>query len=133
VIDPADYLTENWVATCDFVALNHVYAGAHGSEEEIKLIGVVLGIAISVKDKLFGRKLKSKPQRASIAERLPMRDELQMVVSFDKVLHHFNGIIGAAVLDHDNFIVVRDSMTGVEGSQHHRRDCARVVICGKEG
>ena len=106
VIQPADDLAMQRVGATDFVAVDHIDPRQHMRHQQLQLARIVLRIAVGVEDQLLGSAGKPDPQSAAVAEHFAVRHHAQLLVALRQILQHFHGVVGAAVLDDDHFVVV---------------------------
>src|SRR5207253_3023987 len=105
VVGPADDDAKDRVVSGNLIALDDVDFGAQRRHQQGQLVGVVLGVAVRVKDELFGGGLETGLQCSAVAPVHRVGHDPHVVVLGSEVGQHLSGVVGRAVVDHDDLVV----------------------------
>ena len=132
VIEPADDDAVQRIGPADLVAVHEVHVRAQRLVQLEQLPGIVLGVAVGVEDQLLGRGGEARAQRAAVTAVGAVVDDLEPGEVGGHLVQERPRVVRAAVVDHDDLVVVRQLARGHVGDEGEARDGARVVVRGKE-
>ena len=128
VVDAPDHDAIPRVVAADLVAVDDVDIVAEALEEDCELGGIILRIAVRVEDEILGRRREAGAQGVSVALVLRVVEDAQPRYQRRQLFQHGCGVIAAAVVGDDDFVVVGQPTQRSLRAQHHAGDRAGVVV-----
>ena len=124
------------IVAADLEAVDHVHALAAlqaSVDEGAQFAGIVLGVAVGVEHPLLARGGKTAAQGRAVAEVARVVDDAHVRrMNPGEFVEQGAGVIGAAVVDDDDLVVLRALTQGHQGGNDHRGDGAAVVVRGEK-
>ncbi len=113
-------------------AVDEVDFGRQGFEQPRHLPRVVLGIAVGVEDELLRRLLEARAQGTPVAAVGAVVHDLQPREVTRHLVEQLARVVGAAVVDDDDLVVIGELARGHVRNQGEAGDGPRVVVGGEE-
>ena len=121
------------VLALDFPSVDNVHARAQCFEQHLDLARVILRVAVRVKDPFLGRLGKAAAQHAAVAARLrPVLIAKFARVKLAQFIQDHPGVVTAAVVDDQDFIIIRDLAQDLDRAHDHDADGPGIIVTGKE-
>lgn len=121
------------VLAAHFETVDEADVGVHGVEEERDLAGVVLAVAVGIKDELFFGGFEAGTKGSAVAAVDFMGNDAHVgSVLVGELLEDFTGVVVGAVVDDDDFVVERMGAEGGEGFFEESGEGGGVVVGGEE-
>ncbi len=133
VVDAPDNFPVQRIIPGDFVPVDNIDAWPQRIDKESHLQRVILGIAIRVENPLFARQAKAVPQRRPIALVAFMMNDCQFGDVLGQLVQHIGGVVAAAIVDNDDFVISAIAAQADPGCQHHAGNGSAIVVSREDG
>ena len=120
------------VLTFYLISVDYVNPFGHQRDKQSQLVNVVLPIAVRVENQISGRVLETRPQRRSIALVLYVMNYLHMRGCARQFVRDGAAVVGAAVINQDHFIVIREGRQNRQSVFYQISDRCLIVEDRKE-
>ena len=128
---PAIEFSQEWVLTVDAVTGDDVIL-VDQIDEWREFVDVELAVTVGVEDPLFCRGTEAGLEGGAVALVDWMLDEADVGGLLGEFLRDLGGLIRAAVVNDDDFVIVADRFEDFEGGERERLDVVLFVVAGEK-
>ncbi len=107
VVQTSNHHPDPGVMPRDLVPIDYVHIFADGFRQIDQLHWVILSVAIGIEDPILSGIGKPRPQRAAVPLIRGMMNHFQLRVSRGKLFEDRRGVVGAAIVGNNNFVIIR--------------------------